>query len=78
MQLILVSSIQYFSYSNEDHSFLLLMEFVSVLTKISLYNYTVSILRSVIGLRQDISDYNAEQRGKEPQHENVKVTMKYG
>ena len=52
------------------------MEFVSVLTKISLYNYTVSILGSVIGLRHDVSDYNAERKGKEPQHENVRVTMK--
>ena len=52
------------------------MEFLSVLTKISLYNYTVSILGSVIGLRHDISDYNEELKGKEPQHENVRVTMK--
>ena len=52
------------------------MEFVSVLTKISLYNYTVSIFGSVIGLRNDISDYNAEQKGNEPQHENVRVTMR--
>ncbi|KAK8823898.1 hypothetical protein WA538_001186 [Blastocystis sp. DL] len=52
------------------------MEFFSILTKISLYNYTVSIIGSVIGLRHDISDYNEERKGKEPQHENVRVTMK--
>ena len=58
------------------HTIVVIMEFVSVLTKISLYNTTVSIVGSVIGLRHDISDYNAERKGNEPQHENVRVTMK--
>ena len=58
------------------HSIVLNMEFFSILTKISMYNYTVSIIGSVIGLRHDISDYNEERKGKEPQHENVRLTMK--
>ena len=52
------------------------MGFLSILFQIIGINVSLSVCGSVIALRNDISNYNDQLEGKDPQNESTTLSMK--